>query len=116
MIVTSSSDAKLALAKQLGATHGINYKTHPDWHLEVRRLTDGAGVDHVIELGGAQTLMKSVASVRIGGLISVIGILSASEDIPGELIPSLLFRGITGKYKNCSNERPELIHKQSRAV
>jgi NADPH:quinone reductase-like Zn-dependent oxidoreductase len=98
VIVTSSSDEKLALAKELGATHGINYKTHPDWDVEVKRLTNGAGVDHVIELGGAQTLMKSVASVRVGGLISVIGILSAPQDIPGQIIPALLFGGITGKY------------------
>jgi NADPH:quinone reductase-like Zn-dependent oxidoreductase len=97
VIVTSSSDEKLALAKELGATHGINYKTHPDWDVEVKRLTNGAGVDHVIELGGAQTLMKSVASVRVGGLISVIGILSAPQDIPGQIIPALLFGGITVK-------------------
>jgi NADPH:quinone reductase-like Zn-dependent oxidoreductase len=98
VIVTSSSDEKLALAKELGATHGINYKTHPDWDVEVKRLTNGAGVDHVIELGGAQTLMKSVASVRVGGLISLIGILGAPQDIPGQIIPALLFGGITGKY------------------
>jgi NADPH:quinone reductase-like Zn-dependent oxidoreductase len=97
VIVTSSSDEKLALAKELGATHGINYKTHPDWDVEVKRLTNGAGVDHVIELGGAQTLMKSVASVRVGGLISLIGILGAPQDIPGQIIPALLFGGITVK-------------------
>ncbi|UPX20609.1 uncharacterized protein EKO05_0010837 [Ascochyta rabiei] len=97
VIATSSSDTKLALAQELGATHGINYSTHPDWDEEVLRLTEGKGVDHVIELGGAQTLMKSINSVRRGGLVSVIGILSASQDIPGEIVPSLLFGGKTVK-------------------
>ncbi|KAJ4344256.1 hypothetical protein N0V95_006199 [Ascochyta clinopodiicola] len=93
VIATSSSDAKLALAKEFGATHGINYVTHPDWDQEVLRLTDGKGADHVIELGGNQTLMKSINSVRKGGLVSVIGILSAIQDIPGDIVPSLLFGG-----------------------
>jgi NADPH:quinone reductase-like Zn-dependent oxidoreductase len=93
VIATSSSDAKLAFAKQLGATHGINYATHPDWDQEVLRLTNGKGVDQVIELGGARTLMKSVNSVRYGGLISLIGILSAPQDLPGEIVPSILFGG-----------------------
>ncbi|KAF9697579.1 hypothetical protein EKO04_004234 [Ascochyta lentis] len=97
VIATSSSDAKLALAKKLGATHGINYVTHPDWDQEVLRLTDGKGVDQVIELGGAQTLMKSINSVRKGGLVSVIGILGASQDLLGEIVPTLLFGGKTVK-------------------
>ncbi|KAJ8110092.1 hypothetical protein OPT61_g6976 [Boeremia exigua] len=93
VIVTSSSDAKLAFAKELGATHGINYTTNPDWDQEVLRLTEGKGVDHVIELGGAQTLLKSVKSVRAGGLVSLIGILSAPQDVPAEIVPALLFGG-----------------------
>ncbi|KAH6629302.1 hypothetical protein C7974DRAFT_184426 [Boeremia exigua] len=97
VIVTSSSDAKLTFAKGLGATHGINYATTPDWHEEVLRLTEGKGVDHVIELGGAQTLLKSINSVRAGGLVSLIGILSAPQDLPAEVVPSLLFGGKTVK-------------------
>lgn len=95
MIVTSSSDAKIDFAKKLGATHGINYETTPDWDQEVLRLTEGKGVDHVIELGGARTLMKSINSVRAGGLVSLIGILSAPQDLPAEIVPSLLFGGKT---------------------
>ena len=53
VIATSSSDSKLAFAKDLGATHGINYASTLDWDQEVLRLTDGKGVDHVIETGGA---------------------------------------------------------------
>ncbi|KAF1922772.1 putative alcohol dehydrogenase [Didymella exigua CBS 183.55] len=91
VLATSSSDKKIELAKALGATHGINYTTTPDWDREVLRLTDGKGVDQVIELGGARTLLKSVNSVRKGGLVSLIGILSAPQDVPADIIPSLLF-------------------------
>jgi NADPH:quinone reductase-like Zn-dependent oxidoreductase len=97
VIVTSSSDAKLEFAKSLGATHTINYKTNPNWDKEVLRLTNGKGVDHVIELGGAGTLLQSLNSTRTGGLISVIGILSGPSDIPSDIIPAILFGGKTGK-------------------
>ena len=52
VIATSSSDAKLARARELGASDGINYKTTPDWDVAARNLTDGLGVDHVVEVGG----------------------------------------------------------------
>ncbi len=77
VIATSSSDEKLARAQKLGADETINYKTNPDWDKEVARLTDGIGVDHVVEVGGAGTLAKSVKSARIGGRIYVIGVLSS---------------------------------------
>lgn len=70
----------------------------PEWDQEVLRLTDGKGVDHVIEVAGAQTLMKSVNSARAGGLISLIGILSEAETLPAALVPSLLFGGKISKY------------------
>jgi NADPH:quinone reductase-like Zn-dependent oxidoreductase len=81
VIATSSSDEKLARVLALGASHGINYKTHPDWDKEVMRLTGGSGVDHVVEVGGAGTLERSLSSVRIGGRISVIGVLTGSAQI-----------------------------------
>ena len=69
-----SDDAKLALAKSLGATYTINYyRTTPDWATEVQRLTAGQGVDHV---GGAGTIEQSLRSVRQGGLVSIVGILT----------------------------------------
>jgi NADPH:quinone reductase-like Zn-dependent oxidoreductase len=76
VIVTSSSDQKLARTRELGASEGINYKSTPDWDKEVRRLTGGRGVDHIVEVGGAGTLNRSLACVRIGGTISMIGVLS----------------------------------------
>jgi NADPH:quinone reductase-like Zn-dependent oxidoreductase len=78
-IMTSSSDEKLAHAKALGAHETINYKIHPDWDKEARRLTGDEGVDHVIEVGGSNTLPKSLKAVRTHGAISVIGVLSGVE-------------------------------------
>ena len=75
VIATSSSDEKLAKAKSMGAWEGINYKTTPDWEERVRKLT-GAGVDHVVEVGGAGTMMKSLRAVRMSGTVSAIGALS----------------------------------------
>lgn len=84
-------------AKKLGATHVINYVKTPDWDQEVLRITGGKGVDRVIEVGGARTIMKSVNSAKHGGLISVIGILTTADSIPAEFIPSVLFGAKTGK-------------------
>ena len=79
VIITSSSDEKLERAKKLGADETINYKSNPDWEKQVLALTGGVGVDHVIELGGAGTLSKSLKAVRLGGYISLIGVLSGGE-------------------------------------
>jgi NADPH:quinone reductase-like Zn-dependent oxidoreductase len=76
VIVTSSSDEKLARARALGASETINYREISRWGQEVLALTDGRGVDHVVEVGGAGTLAQSLDAVRIGGTISVIGVLS----------------------------------------
>jgi NADPH:quinone reductase-like Zn-dependent oxidoreductase len=79
VIVTSSSDEKLAKAKKLGADFLINYKKTPDWESKAREITEGRGVDHIIEVGGANTLSKSFKAARTGGTISIIGILSGIE-------------------------------------
>jgi NADPH:quinone reductase-like Zn-dependent oxidoreductase len=97
VIITSSSDEKLARAKTLGADHVVNYRTHPDWHKEVRRLTGGAGAHHVVEVGGAGTLSRSLASARLGGHVSVIGVLSGGKsevDIAPFIFSALTVRGI----------------------
>ncbi len=73
VIITSSSDAKLARAQALGADGIINYRTTPDWEKEVFRLTDKTGADHVVEVGGTNTFPKSLRAVAMGGTISVIG-------------------------------------------
>lgn len=76
VIATSSSDDKLARVRQLGASDGINYRTTPDWEEKVRELTGNVGVDHVVEVGGAGTLGKSLRAVRVDGRIALIGVLS----------------------------------------
>ncbi len=76
VIATSSSDNKLERARELGADEIINYAKTPEWDKEVLRLTDKIGVDHVVEVGGAGTLPKSLNSVRIGGHVAVIGVLA----------------------------------------
>ena len=81
VIATSSSDAKLARARELGAEGTINYRTTADWGQRVRELTGGTGVDHVVEVGGAGTFAQSMAAVRMGGRISLIGVLSGAGQV-----------------------------------
>ncbi|KAJ6086401.1 NAD(P)-binding protein [Penicillium canescens] len=101
-IVTSSSDEKLELVKsKFGADYGINYKKHPEWSKEVMRLTDGEGVDFVLENGGSGTIAESINSIKMGGNVSVIGFLSQAEqskmpDVAGmALAKGATVRGIT---------------------
>jgi NADPH:quinone reductase-like Zn-dependent oxidoreductase len=78
VLITSSSDEKLERARALGADETINYKTTPDWEKRARELTGGGGVDHVVEVGGGGTFGKSLRAIRIGGTISVIGVLGGA--------------------------------------
>jgi len=87
-IVTSSSDEKLARAKALGAAFGINYKTTPEWDKAAVEFTGGRGVDHVLEVGGKDTLTRSFGAIRLGGKISIIGSVSGGAT---ELNPGLIF-------------------------
>ena len=85
VIVTSSSDEKLARAKALGATHGVNYKATPEWDKAVVELA-GGGVDHVVEVGGPGTLARSLRAIRVGGKITLIGVLAGAAEINPMLI------------------------------
>jgi NADPH:quinone reductase-like Zn-dependent oxidoreductase len=76
--VISSSDDKLARARELGADAGINYVATPEWSKPARELTGGRGFDHIVELGGEKTLPQSLRAIRPGGTISMIGVLSGS--------------------------------------
>jgi NADPH:quinone reductase-like Zn-dependent oxidoreductase len=76
VIITSSSDEKLERARALGADETINYRRQEDWGARVRDLTGGRGVDHVVEVGGPGTLAQSIKAVRVGGHISLIGVLT----------------------------------------
>lgn len=72
-IITSSSNEKLALARELGAVGTVNYREIPEWQHEVRALTDDIGVDHILEIGGAGTLPRAVEALSMGGHIAMIG-------------------------------------------
>ncbi len=80
VIVTSSSDEKLEKALAMGADHGINYVDDPEWGKTAKELSGGRGVDLVVEVGGAGTLEQSTKAVRIGGQISLIGVLSGQME------------------------------------
>jgi NADPH:quinone reductase-like Zn-dependent oxidoreductase len=89
VIVTSSSDEKLERAKALGAWETINYRTTPEWDKRALELTGGLGVDHVVEVGGAGTLGRSMRVTRVAGTVSVIGVLSGgSQDM--SVLPVLM--------------------------
>jgi len=96
VIATSSSDEKLARARDLGAADGINYKTTPDWDRRARELTGGKGVDLIVEVGGAGTLPKSMRAVRIGGTIALIGVLTGAGEVNPmpALMKSIRIQGI----------------------
>lgn len=87
VISTTSSDEKAEKLKKLGADEVINYRSREDWDAAVLELTDKRGVDHVVEVGGAGTLPRSVNSVRVGGHVALIGALSG----PGTIDPIKVF-------------------------
>lgn len=98
VIITSSSDEKLSRVRELGADETINYRQTPEWDRTVKDLTGGEGCDHVIELGGADTLERSIRAARIGGRISLIGVLSgaaAKMTLPLVVMRSLALQGVT---------------------
>ncbi|KAJ3499279.1 hypothetical protein NLG97_g442 [Lecanicillium saksenae] len=83
VIATTGSEHKIALLKELGADHIINYKTNPEWGVEAKRITGGQGVDHVIEVAGGTSMQQSLEAIAIGGVISIIGYVGgAAKDEP----------------------------------
>jgi NADPH:quinone reductase-like Zn-dependent oxidoreductase len=90
IIVTSSSDAKLARAKALGADVGINYRQQPEWQHPVRAATGGKGVDHVIEVGGDETIARSIEALAHEGHIALAGARSGFDGKGAPLLPLIL--------------------------
>jgi NADPH:quinone reductase-like Zn-dependent oxidoreductase len=111
-IITSSSDEKLARAKALGAAFGINYRTTPDWDKAAMEFTGGAGVDHVVEVGGAATLTRSFGAIRAGGKVTLIGGLSGGAS---ELNPALIF-GRRANVQGISVGSTQMFETMNRAV
>ena len=80
VIATTSSPEKAKLLEKLGADHIINYKENPNWGDKVREITNGNGVDHIIEVAGPTSMAQSLKSIRIGGVISIIGFVGGTKD------------------------------------
>ena len=98
VILTSSRDDKLARGRQLGADEIINYRTTPDWDRVAKELTGGEGCDHVVELGGGDTLERSIRAARTGGQVSLIGVLGgakANVSLPLVVMRNLRLQGVT---------------------
>lgn len=92
VVVTSKSDDKLARARALGADHGINYATTPEWGKAAATYAGGDGIDCVVEVGGGGTLAQSLRAVRPGGTVAIIGVLAGNAS---ELaLTSVLMRNV----------------------
>nr|UXE45718.1 alcohol dehydrogenase [uncultured bacterium] len=112
VIITSSSDDKLARARALGADEGINYQSVPEWAKQVRELTGKRGADHVLEVGGVGTFNESVRAVRFGGTVSVIGQLTGGAgevNLVPVLMQNIRVQGVTVGSR-------ELFERMNRAV
>jgi len=96
VVITSGSDEKREKARKLGAAHTINYKKTSEWGKETRRFADGRGVDLVVEVGGSGTFNQSVAALRRGGIMSLIGVLASGGEpnILTVLMNSIRVQGI----------------------
>ena len=97
VIVTSSSDEKLARAKALGAAYGVNYARHPDWERQVVELTSGRGANVIVEVVGGDNVRHAAAALARNGHIALIGLiegLSLTADIPTLLRKRGAIRGV----------------------
>ncbi|NEW09083.1 NAD(P)-dependent alcohol dehydrogenase [Paenibacillus sp. SYP-B3998] len=110
-IITSSSNDKLERAKALGAWQTINYSEVPDWDKTVLELT--GGVDHVLDVGGAATMVKSINALRIGGTLSMVGFLSGLT-IPEYDVTGILQKAATVRGSQVGNR--DHFEKMNRAI
>jgi len=84
VIATTSSSDKAKLLEKLGADHIINYRETADWGAKAKELTGGVGVDHVVEVAGPNSMAQSLASIKIDGVITIIGFVDTNKkDQPG---------------------------------
>lgn len=99
VILTSSSDEKLKRMKESFSVLTVNYARNPRWHEEVLKLTDGQGVDVVVENGGTGSVVKSVKCTRRGGTVSQVGYLGKqSPNDMAELLPTLIDRRVSLRW------------------
>lgn len=107
--ITSSSDEKLERARGLGADYTVNYREQTEWGRTVRDWTGGRGVDHVVEVGGPGTLAQSIEAVRVGGHISLIGVLTGGAgEVPTAALMSKQAR-LQGLIVGSRREQQEFV-------
>lgn len=106
--ITSSSDEKLHIVRELGADITINYRQHPDWAARLMALTDNTGADVIIETGGQDTLGQSIAAAAANARIAVIGVPPGQQSpIPNYLaliLKNLTIRGIANGSRKMFSE------------
>ena len=112
VIITSSSNEKLARAEELGADEGINYKESPDWEKKVAELTNKRGVDHIIEVGGPGTLAKSYKAVAHEGQISLIGLVAGRQGDTNPLTMMMKGANLQGIYVGTT----KILEDMNRAI
>ncbi|MEX0409511.1 NAD(P)-dependent alcohol dehydrogenase [Aquibium sp. LZ166] len=96
VFATSSSPEKLELLKRLGADHVVNHREDAEWGKTIMGLTGGAGIDHVVDIGGAETLKHSMRALRPGGTITLIGVVTgprAELNVPIVAMQALRLEG-----------------------
>jgi NADPH:quinone reductase-like Zn-dependent oxidoreductase len=104
-IITSSSDSKLERARALGAVGTVNYRTNPEWQTEVLALTNGVGVDHVLDVVGQETLYRALEALAFDGHVALIGGLSGDagglplEDLPNGSSVTNVFVGSRADFE-----------------
>ncbi|KAH8700788.1 alcohol dehydrogenase [Talaromyces proteolyticus] len=103
---STSSGKKVELLKSLGVKHVINYNEDKNWGETAKRLTpNGVGVDHVVDVGGANTLDQSLKAVRFEGTVSVVGFLAddgnsgSGPGLMSTLARAITVRGVLGGSK-----------------
>jgi threonine dehydrogenase-like Zn-dependent dehydrogenase len=108
VILSSSSDAKLEdMKERFGEPmiQTVNYATNADWHEDVLRLTEGMGVDCVVEVGGTKSIIRSIKCTRRGGIVTVVGYLSKDEGLEDmrQLLPLLIDRRVNLRGINAGS-------------
>jgi len=111
-VITSSSDEKLARAKDLGADVTVNYRNEPEWSKPVRAATGGVGADIILEVGGAGTIEQSMRAIRIGGHIAIIGVVAGGGN---PFNPAALI-GNSAKLQGLSVGSREMFEAMCRAL
>ncbi|KAH7110664.1 hypothetical protein B0J13DRAFT_499735 [Dactylonectria estremocensis] len=114
VVATTSSEAKAARLRALGAQHVVNYQVNPDgWGIEARYLTpDGRGFDTVVDIGGNETLSQSLSAVRVDGVIAIVGgVGKDTEPVPlfAALMHTCIVRGSLGGSHNQLKELVRFI-------